>query len=181
MDGPLHSSWDPVSAKTAKTLPRRLEDYQKALKELTDAAIKANFLFSEVHSLCQKTAPREAMATSDSLPLNLPSDVLLIGQAFQKVVPEALQLVQKLSDKVTACAFRPECIEAVKCSGDASLCDFSFQKSNDYGEYQCLLHNPTSKVQMCRFDSFILGVFCAPSSLILPQVFVISVFTEFLP
>ena len=85
------------------------------------------------------------MATSDNLPLNLSSDVLLTGQAFQKVVPETLQLVQKLSDKVTACAFRPECIEAVKCSGDASLCDFSFQKSNDYGEYQYLLHNPTSK------------------------------------
>jgi hypothetical protein len=121
------------------------------------------------------------MAASDSLPLDLPSDVLLIGQAFQKVVPEALQSVQKLSDKVTACAFRPECIEAVKCSGDASLCDFSFQKSNDYGEYQCLLHYPTSKVRMCRFDSFILGVFCAPSSLISAQVFVISVLTEFLP
>lgn len=133
------------TARTAKTLPRPLEDYQKALKELTDAALKANLLFSEVHSLCQKTAPREAMATSDNLPLNLPSDVLLTGQAFQKVVPETLQLVQKLSDKVTACAFRPECIEAVKCSGDASLCDFSFQKSNDYGEYQYLLHNPTSK------------------------------------
>ena len=116
-----------------KALPRPVEDYQTALKELMDAATKASNLFDEIYSSCYESNSTESYL--DPLTLSksiLPPDVVRSGQAYQKLVPESFQVIQKLADKVSACPFSQDQSDTTKHSDNATLC---FHKPIDYGKF----------------------------------------------
>lgn len=118
-----------------KALPRPVEDYQKALKELMDAASKASVLFDEVYSFCYQSNPTGSRLDSVNIPTSsLPPDVVRSGQAYQRLAPVTLQVIQKLADKVSACSFPSGSSDGLKSPDNATICDFSFHKSTDYGE-----------------------------------------------
>jgi hypothetical protein len=125
-----------------KALPRPVEDYQRALKELVDAASKASMLFDEIYSFCFKRDPAGSGVDSVNTPMSsLPPDVLRSGQAYQRLAPESLQVIQRLADKVSACAFPPDSPDNAKSSDNAALCDFSFHKSSDFGKFYLQLYS----------------------------------------
>lgn len=135
---PCHSShWETYNTRrsTMKALPRPVEDYQKALKELMDAASKASVLFDEVYSFCYQSNPTGSRLDSVNIPTSsLPPDVVRSGQAYQRLAPVTLQVIQKLADKVSACSFPSGSSDGLKSPDNATICDFSFHKSTDYGD-----------------------------------------------
>lgn len=134
MDDPFHSSnWETLSTRNSPTkgLPRPVEDYQTALKELMDAASKASVLFDEIYSFCCKRNPTEANFDSVNFSKSsVPPDVVRSGQAYQESVPESFQMIHKLMDKVSACAFSQDPADITKSSDDTTM---GFHKTNDYG------------------------------------------------
>ncbi|KAG0610533.1 hypothetical protein M758_7G073100 [Ceratodon purpureus] len=138
VEEPFHSSeWETFSARrsTIKALPRPVEEYQRALKEMVDATSKASMLFDEIYSFCYKSEPAESGPDSANIPMSsLPPDVLRSGQAYQRLAPGSLQVIQRLADKVAACSFPPDSPDAAKSSDNAAVCDFSFRKTSDFGD-----------------------------------------------
>lgn len=139
MEEPFHSSnWETFAPNsTIKGLPRPVEEYQAALRELMDAASKASMLFDEFHSFCYRSDPNETNAD----PVNcskssMPPDVLHIGQAYQEFVPRSLQVIYKLADKASACSFSQDPSDPTKSSNPATL---GFHKSNDYGMFKFII------------------------------------------
>lgn len=134
MEDLFHSSnWETFSTRssTSKGLPRPLEDYQNALKELRDAASKASLLFDEIYSFCYKSNPTEANLDSVKISTSsLPLDVVRSGQAYQTLIPESFQAIHKLADKVSACTFSEDPSDTTKSSDTAAL---GFHKITDYG------------------------------------------------
>ena len=139
MEEPFHSSdWESFSARrsTIKALPRPLEDYQRALKEMMDAASKASMFFDEIYSFCYKSDLAGSGLDSVNIPTSsLPPDVLHSGQAYQRMAPQSLQVIQRLADKVSACAFPPDSPNTAKSSGDVT-----FHKSSDFGKFYLQLY-----------------------------------------
>lgn len=139
MEEPFHSSdWETFSARrsTIKALPRPIEDYQRALKEMIDATSKASMLFDEIYTFCYKSDPAGSGLDSVNIPMSsLPPDVLRSGQAYQRLAPESLQVVQRLADKVSACGFPPDSPDTAKPLDNATLGEFSFRKSSDFGKF----------------------------------------------
>ena len=120
------------SFQPSQLLPRPAEEYEKALEELINAARKATELFSEVQFSCQRSSLLEPTSSS-AMSASLPPDVIIAGKIYQRLVPESLQLVQRLSDKVSTPVFSPDYLETGK-PHDAKLCTFPFQqRSNNFG------------------------------------------------
>lgn len=140
IDEPFHSAeWETLDARrsTIRALPRPVEDYQRALKEMIDATSNASMLFDEIYSFCYKRDSSGSGHDSVNIPMSsIPLDVLLSGQAYQRLVPESLQVIQKLADRVSTCAFPPA--SPTKFSDNPNPNDFSFHKTSDFGE---LLYN----------------------------------------
>lgn len=121
------------SFQPSQLLPRLAEEYEKALEELINAAKKATELFSEVQFSCQRSSLLEPTSSS-TMSASLPPDVLLAGHIYQRLVPESLQLVQRLSDKVSTSVFSPDYSVTGKPHG-AKLCTFPLQqRSNNFGK-----------------------------------------------
>lgn len=121
------------SFQPSQLLPRPAEEYEKALEELINAARKATELFSEVQFSCQRSSLMEPTSSS-AMSASLPPDVILAGQIYQRLVPESLQLVRRLSEKVSTSIFSPDYLETGK-PHDAKLCTFPFQqRSNSFGK-----------------------------------------------
>lgn len=133
IEEPFHSpEWESFRARrsTIKALPRPVEDYQKALKEMMDAASKASMLFDEIYSFCYKNDPTGSGHDSVNIPMSsVPPDVLRSGQSYQRLVPESLQMIQKLADRVSTCAFPPG------SPRNATPYDFPFHKTSDFGKF----------------------------------------------
>jgi len=140
MEDPFHSSnWETLSARSSPTkgLPRPVEEYQTALKELMDAASKASVLFDEIYSFCCQRNPTEANLDSVHFSKSsVPLDVVRSGQAYQQSVPESFQMIHKLVDKVSACAFSQDPSDTTKSCDEATM---GFPKTIDYGKLPLLL------------------------------------------
>jgi hypothetical protein len=166
MEDPFHSShWETFSARrsTIKALPRPEEDYQTALKELIDAATKVSNLFDEIYPFCHKNNPTESNLDPVNLSKSiLPADVMRSGQAYQKLVPESFQVIQKLADKVSACAFSQDPSDTTRASDNATS---YFHKIIDYGMFQFqsdLLFHGIYCIHMCHMRVFV----CLPSRIL---------------
>lgn len=121
------------SFQPSQLLPRPAEEYEKALEELINAARKATELFSEVQFSRQRSSLLEPTSSS-AMSASLPPDVILAGKIYQRLFPESLQLVQRLSDKVSTPVFSPDYLETGKLH-DAKLSTFPFQqRSNNFGK-----------------------------------------------
>jgi len=171
IEEPFHSpEWEPFSARRSsiKALPRPVEDYLSALKEMMDAASKASMLFDDIYSFCYKSDPTGSGHDSVNIPMSsVPADVLRSGQAYQRLVLESLQVIQKLADRVSTCAFPPDSPDAAKSSDHATPNNFSFHKTSDFGKFhpqrnqmiRDALHLCVTYVSVRRFaesDSYLL-------------------------
>lgn len=137
----LFSTSEPMIGEKFAPLPRPIEDYERSLRDLMEAADRATSLFGEVRSICQRTcSPPEAPVTPNFTPSSLPTDILLLGRTYQKVLPGTLQMVQRLADDAAACVLPSDCNKDVKFADENTLDDYNFGKSNDYGECPSLFH-----------------------------------------
>lgn len=139
IEEPFYSSdWETINARRSSTLnalPRPVEEYQTALKEMMDAASKASMLFDEIHSFCYRRNSSASGLDSVNFPMSsMPPDVLRSGQAYQRMAPEGLQVIQQLAEKVSTCAFPPGSPDTAKPSDNGTLSDFSFRKISDFGK-----------------------------------------------
>lgn len=119
------SSLGPVCAQpriSTPSLPRPLEDYQKSLYDLMEAADRASSLFSEVQAVCRDPppTPSEAPCTPST---SMSLDILSLNRTYQRLLPGTLQTVQRLADDAAACG--PPCNRAVLSADNGSLNDFS--------------------------------------------------------
>lgn len=127
--------------------------------ELLVAARRASSLFGEVHSVCQKVKSPDPRVNSRILATStLPADVVTLGNAYQKLLPETLELVQNLSDTASSCVFPSECIEDVNSPDDGTLYDFSFSKSHDFGKFRFLTNSSESSFPNCFPCIFVKGM-----------------------
>lgn len=112
------SSLGPLSEEhsiSTPSLPRPVEDYQKSLYDLMEAADRASSLFGEVRSVCRRATntPTEAPCTSST---SIPPDILSLSRTYQRLLPGTLQTVQRLADEAAACGL--PCSKAVRSVED---------------------------------------------------------------
>lgn len=111
------------------TLPHPVEDYQKALQDLVEAADRASLLFCDVQSICQR-----AHGSPGTAPFGLPPDVLLLTHSYQRSLPGTLQVVQRLADEADSCTAAPSDFRKdSKFADTITVDDYTFGKSNDLG------------------------------------------------
>jgi hypothetical protein len=110
-------------------LPHPVEDYQKALQDLVEAADRASLLFCDVQSICQR-----AHGSPSTAPFGLPPDVLLLTHSYQRSLPGTLQVVQRLADEADSCTAAPSDFRKdSKFADTITVDDYTFGKSNDLG------------------------------------------------
>lgn len=101
-----------------------------------EAADRASSLFSEVRSVCQRTASPDAL-TAETLSPDTPSAILSLSRAYQRMLPGTLQTVQKLADEAGACGLPKGLLSIgnknVKDVEDSTCDDYNFEKSQDCG------------------------------------------------
>jgi hypothetical protein len=104
------------------SLPRPVEDYQKSLYDLMEAADRASSLFGEVRSVCRRTTntPSEGPCTPST---SITPDILSLSRTYQRLLPGTLQTVQRLADEAAACGL--PCSRAGRSVDDDGLNNFS--------------------------------------------------------
>lgn len=134
-----YSSSEPSIGNNPTTIPplsRPIEDYQKSLQDLMDAADRASSLFSEVRSVCQRTTSPDTL-TAEPLSPHTPSAILSLSRAYQRILPGTLQTVQKLADEAAACRLPKDllsiCNKDIKVVGDSTCHGYNFEERQDYG------------------------------------------------
>jgi len=124
-DRPPCSSLGPAGEEpciSTSSLPRPVEDYQKSLYDLMEAADRASSLFGEIRSVCRRTTPTPSEAPcTPSTSISL--DILSLSRTYQRLLPGTLQTVQRLADEAAACGL--PCNRAVITVDNDSLNSFS--------------------------------------------------------
>lgn len=110
-------------------LPRPVEDYQKSLHDLMEAANKASLLFDEVRSICRGTTIIPSGTTRT--PTNASSEILSVRRTYQKLLPGTLQTVQRLADEAAACGISSHTV--VKSAEDETALNSCPNGLVDYG------------------------------------------------
>lgn len=104
------------------SLPRPVEDYQKSLDDLIEAADRASSLFGEVRSICRRATPTPS-ETPCTPSTSISHDILTLSRTYQRLMPGTLQTVQRLADEAAAC--RLPCNKAVTAVDNDSLNNFN--------------------------------------------------------
>lgn len=124
-DRPPCSSLGPAGEEpciSTPFLPRPVEDYQKSLYDLMEAADRASSLFGEVRSVFRRTTPTPSEAPcTPSTSISL--DILSLSRTYQRLLPGTLQTVQRLADEAAACGL--PCNRAVITVDNDNLNSFS--------------------------------------------------------
>ncbi|KAG0620057.1 hypothetical protein M758_4G185700 [Ceratodon purpureus] len=122
LPGPSFGTLSEEHYTSTPSLPRPVEDYQKSLYDLMEAADRASSLFGEVRTVCRRTTntPSEAPCTTST---SLSPDILSISRTYQRLLPGTLQTVQRLADEAAACGL--PCSKAMRSVDDDSLNNFS--------------------------------------------------------
>lgn len=110
-------------------LPRPLEDYQKSLCDLMEAANKAFLLFGEVQSICRRTTTIPSGTTCTLT--NASTDIFSVRRTYQRLLPGTLQTVQRLADEAAACGL--SCHMVAKSAEDNTLHNGSPNRIVDHG------------------------------------------------